>query len=45
MKILKNKEKKVINLKKNEHLKKISYIKNEKIKNSLEQLSKLIRLK
>ena len=42
---IKNKEKKVINLKKNEHLKKISYIKNEKIKNSLEQLSKLIRLK
>ena len=42
---IKIKEKKFINLKKNEHLKKISYIKNEKIKNSLEQLSKLIRLK
>ena len=39
------KGKNIFNLKRNEHLKKISYIKNEKIKNSLMELSKLIKQK
>jgi len=39
------KVKNIFNLKKNEHLKKISYIKNEKIKNSLTELGKLIKQK
>ena len=39
------KGKNILNLKRNEHLKKISYIKNEKIKNSLMELSKLIKQK
>ncbi len=39
------KEKNILNLKRNEHLKKISYIKNEKIKNSLMELGKLIKQK
>ena len=39
------KGKNIFNLKKNEHLKKISYIKNEKIKNSLMELGKLIKQK
>ncbi len=39
------KVKNIFNLKKNEHLKKISYIKNEKIKNSLMELGKLIKQK
>ncbi len=39
------KGKNIFNLKRNEHLKKISYIKNEKIKNSLMELGKLIKQK
>ena len=39
------KGKNILNLKRNEHLKKISYIKNEKIKNSLMELGKLIKQK
>ena len=39
------KGKNIFNLKRNEHLKKISYIKNEKIKNSLMELGKLIKKK
>ena len=41
----KRKGKNIFNLKRNEHLKKISYIKNEKIKNSLMELGKLIKQK
>ena len=39
------KGKNIFNLKRNEHLKKISYIINEKIKNSLMELGKLIKQK